>query len=397
MDPHDALLSWIELDADALSHNFATFRSLIPPRTKLQWVVKANAYGHGLEPMVGLAQENRIDVLGVHAVGEAERARDAGWTGPIHLLGPTARTKLDRIRSLNLETVVFDLETLAAIDQIGDHAHRIGVHLKLETGTHRQGILAEDLPDFVRFLEHARGVRLAGVSMHFANIEDTTDHRFARTQLARFEELSGPLRERFPEAIRHTACTAAVLTMPETHFEMVRVGIGSYGYWPSRETLVACRDRIGRPISLRPVLSWKARIGQLRIIPSGSYVGYGCSDRVGRITRLAVLPIGYSDGYDRGLSRLGHVLVRGRRAPILGRICMNILMVDVTDVPDVAREDEIVLLGNQEEESVNATDLAEQIQTISYEVLARLSPTLPRFVTRGVSGSESRESSAAPA
>lgn len=383
MHPYETLLSWIELDADALSHNLQTFRSLIPAQTKLQWVVKANAYGHGLEPMIGLAQENEVDVLGVHSIEEAARARAAGWTGPIHLLGPTARANLDRIRSLSLETIVFDLDTLAALDQIGDHERPIGVHFKLETGTHRQGILAEDLPEFARFMEHARGVRLAGISMHFANIEDTTDHRFARAQLARFQELSDPLRKRFPEAIRHTACTAAVLTMPETYFEMVRVGIGSYGYWPSRETLVACRDRIGRPISLLPVLSWKARIGQLRTIPGGSYVGYGCSDRVGRATRMAVLPVGYSDGYDRGLSRLGHVLVRGRRAPILGRVCMNILMIDVTDVPDVAREDEVILLGAQGDESIQATDLAEQIQTISYEVLARISPTLPRFVIRG--------------
>ena len=382
MDSHSALLSWIELDADALSHNLSTFRSLIPPQTRLQWVVKANAYGHGLEPMIGLAQENGVDLLGVHAIEEAKRIRDAGWNGPIYLLGPTARANLALIRSLDLETVVFDLDTLAALDQIGDHNRPVGVHLKLETGTHRQGILAEDLPGFVRFLEQAQGVRLAGLSMHFANIEDTTNHRFARMQLARFQELADPILQRFPGAVRHTACTAAVLTMPETYFAMVRVGIGSYGDWPARETLVACRDRIGRPISLMPVLSWKARIGQLRTIPAGSYVGYGCSDRVGRITRVAVLPIGYADGYDRGLSRLGHVLVRGRRAPILGRICMNICMVDVTDVPDVTLEDEVVLLGGQGEESVNASDLAEQIQTISYEVLARLSPTLPRFVTR---------------
>jgi len=382
MDPHDALLSWIELDADALSHNLSTFRSLIPAETRLQWVVKANAYGHGLEPMVGLARENGVDLLGVHAIEEAARIRGAGWTGPIYLLGPTARANLPMIRTLDLETVVFDLDTLAALDRIGDRDRPIGVHLKLETGTHRQGILEEDLPEFARFLEGASGVRLAGISTHFANIEDTTDHGYARRQLARFRELADPLRERFPGAVRHTACTAAVLTMPETYFEMVRVGIGSYGYWPSRETLVACRDRLGHPISLTPVLSWKARIGQLRTIPAGSYVGYGCTDRVGRTTRVAVLPIGYADGYDRGLSRLGHVLVRGRRAPILGRICMNICMVDVTDVPDVSVEDEVVLLGGEGEESVTATDLAEQIQTISYEVLARLSPTLPRFVTR---------------
>ncbi|MCA9726515.1 MAG: alanine racemase [Candidatus Eisenbacteria bacterium] len=382
MDPRRSLLSWIEIDADALAHNLRTLRDLLTPGTRFQWVVKANAYGHGLETVVPLAWENDVDWLGVHALSEAERARRAGWTRPLYLLGPTARTRLARIRELGLETVVFDLDTLAALDEVGDPKRPIGVHLKLETGTHRQGILAEDLPAFTRFLERARGVRLAGLAMHFANIEDTTDHGFARKQLARFEELSDPIRRHFADTLRHTACTAAVLTMPETCFDMVRVGIGSYGYWPSRETLVACRARLGHPITLAPALTWKARIGQLRSVPSGSYVGYGCSDRVGRPTRVAVLPIGYSDGYDRGLSRLGHVLVHGRRAPILGRICMNILMADVTDVAEVGDQSEVVLLGAQGDESVHAGDLAEQMQTIPYEVLARLSPTLPRLLTR---------------
>jgi alanine racemase len=346
-------------------------------------VVKANAYGHGIEAMVPLAAENGVDVLGVHAIEEAARVRAAGWTGPVLLLGPTAPEALPRVRELAVETIVLDLETLAALDELGDPAHPTGVHLKLETGTWRQGIAADDLPSFLETLSRARGARLAGVSMHFANIEDTTDHTFARTQLARFRELSDPLAARGPGVVRHTACTAAVLTMPQTHFDMVRIGIGSYGYWPSRETQVSCRAaHPEREIALRPVLTWKARIGQLRDAPAGAYVGYGCSDRLGRETRMAVLPVGYSDGYDRGLSRLGHVLVRNRRAPVLGRICMNITMVDVTDVPGVHARDEVVLLGRGGEEAILASHLGEQIQTLSYEVLARLSPGLARFVVR---------------
>jgi alanine racemase len=240
--------------------------------------------------------------------------------------------------------------------------------------------MPEELAAFLDALDHLPGLRTAGVSTHFANIEDTTDHRYARMQLERFQEISETVRRRRAGIVRHCACSAAVLTMPETSFDMVRVGIGLYGLWPSKETLLSCLLEGREEAPLRPILNWKARIAQLKTLPAGSYVGYGCTHRTARPTRLAVLPIGYSDGYDRRLSGIGHVLVRGRRASILGRVCMNIVMVDVTDVEQVELEDEVILIGGDDSEEIGAQHLAGLCNTISYEIVARLNPSIPRFV-----------------
>ena len=379
MDPRLNWLSWIELDLAALRHNLAAFRSLLAPSTQLLFVVKANAYGHGLEPIVREAASS-VDAFGVHAIGEAEQVRQAGWQGRLLVMGGIARRELEAVVRLSLDVTVFDSETVRLLDELGQaRGASIPCHLKVETGTHRQGADPEDLPELLALLKGARGVRLEGLSTHFANIEDTTDHGYAQTQLARFRAIADEVRARgFDQVVRHTACTAAALTLPETNFEMVRLGIGGYGLWPSRETLASTRARSGERFELRPVLSWKARITELKWVEAGEYVGYGLSYRTGHRTRLAVLPIGYSDGYDRGLSGLAHVLVHGHRAPVLGRVCMNIVLCDVTDVGEAKIEDEVVLLGAVDAESVGADKLAAWAQTIPYEIVARLSPTLPR-------------------
>ncbi|MEZ4651263.1 MAG: alanine racemase [Candidatus Eisenbacteria bacterium] len=376
------LLHWIEIDSSALRHNLSLFREIVPPSTKVMFVVKANAYGHGLEEVTRLAPTLPIDVLGVHSLDEAVRVREAGWTGPVYVLGYIATARLGEALDHDLDVTIVSLAMLEAAEATGrSHGDRIRCHLKVETGTHRQGMDPSELGSCLELLRQSQGTTLAGLSMHFANIEDTTDSSFARAQLESFVQRTAGIVEEFPGAVRHAACSAAALTLPETSFDLVRVGIGAYGYWPSKETRVSFRTRAGEG-TLRPVLSWKTRIGQVREIPSGAYVGYGCTERVARDTRMAVLPVGYSDGFDRGLSRIGHVLVRGRRARVLGRICMNIVMVDVTDIPDAAPEDEVVLLGRSESESIDANDLAALLQTLSYEILARISPTLPRFVAQ---------------
>jgi alanine racemase len=388
MDPRDRLVSWIEVQAEALAHNLRSFRGLLSPDCRLLLVVKSNAYGHGLPILTRLAAENDVDLLGVHSLQEAEAVRAAGWTRPLYILGYVARGSLERVVAAGAEPTVFDLTTIDILDRWGRESRRVvPCHLKLETGTHRQGIAEEEIPAYVERFRAAEGVRLEGLSMHFANIEDTTDHSYARGQLERFRRMLETFRRAgFDRCKIHCACTAAILTLPETQFDLVRLGIGAYGYWPSRETQVSSRIQAGEEFRLRPVLTWKTRIGQLKNVPAGAYVGYGCTERMRRPTRLAVLPVGYADGYDRGLSRLAHVLVRGRRAPVVGRICMNIILVDVTDIEGVAVEDEVVLLGRQEEEEITASHLADLVQTISYEILARISPALPRFAVAGDGG-----------
>ena len=240
-------------------------------------------------------------------------------------------------------------------------------------------MLAADLEEFVRRVRAEKNATLEGLSTHFANIEDTTDHSYADAQLARFEEaLATVERLGGRPPIVHTACTAAAILFPNTHFTMLRTGIGLYGLWPSRETRISARERAGSMPDLRPVLSWKTRLVQVKELPAASYVGYGCSYRTTRRTRVGVLPVGYSDGYDRALGNRAHVLVRGRRAPVIGRICMNLCMADVTDVPDARLDDEVVLLGTDGDEAISAETMAEWAGTINYEVVSRINPLLPR-------------------
>ncbi len=379
----DDLLQWIEVDLEAIRSNLSVFRGLVPDTTQLMMVIKANAYGHGLELVARNASALPIDVLGVHSLQEAERARQAGWAAKIYVLGYIAAQQVRRAHELDVDITIVDETMLnAVVDAVTTGAalenQPLRCHLKLETGTHRQGMSEEEAARCIRRIDESPRLTLAGTSMHFANIEDTTDQSYARRQLENFCRLTDRLKAERPELVRHTACSAAALTLGETAFDLIRVGIGAYGYWPSRETQVTFRNQ-GHTGNLRPALTWKARIGQVRDIASGSYIGYGCSERVERDTKMAVLPVGYSDGFDRGLSRVGHVLVRGRRARVLGRVCMNILMVDVTDVGSVEPEEEVILLGRSGDETIDAAEMGALIQTISYEVLARLSQAVDRF------------------
>jgi alanine racemase len=380
----DRALNWVEVDGAAIRSNLAEFRRRLTPATLLGAVVKSNAYGHGMLEVAALAREASVDWLCVNNVDEGVALREAGHDLPILILGYVALAALDAVVAHRLRPVVYNLATL---DRLEDLAARSGttvpVHLKLETGTHRQGVLESDLPAFLERFRSSSRLKLEGVSTHFANIEDTTDHGFAESQIAAFARMSSSVAEALRSApIRHAACSAAVLLFNRTHLDLARIGISLYGLWPSKETYVSCLER-GKPsLDLTPALTWKTRIAQVKTVPEGGYVGYGLAYRATRPTRIAVLPVGYFEGYDRGLSGVGHVLVHGKRAPVRGRVCMNMCMVDVSDIPKAAVEDEVVLLGAQGEERIRAEQIAAWCGTISYEIVSRIHPSLPRVVTR---------------
>jgi alanine racemase len=379
-----SLNSWIEISESAYAANLRFFRRLVGPEVELSAAVKANAYGHGMEIVAALAARHGADSFCVHSLDEALRLRRAGLTQDVLIMGHVPLARLDEVVAEDFRLVLFNRETLerlAALTSSGDRRAR--VHLKIETGTHRQGIDETDLGGFLDVLGRHPRIVVEGVTTHFANIEDTTDHSYASRQLERFDGAVERLRAAGFSPKRHAACSAATLVFPRTHCEMVRLGVSQYGLWPSKETLLSYRmAHPGDEPALRPVLTWKTRVGQLKQVPSGAFIGYGCTYQATRDTRLAVLPIGYSDGYDRRLSNQAHVLVGGRRAPVRGRVCMNLTMVDVTDVPGVELEDEVVLLGRQGSggQEVTAGQLADLVGTIHYEVVARLSPDLPRLL-----------------
>ncbi len=374
----------IEVDREALRHNLGVFRTVLPQGTRIAGVVKANAYGHGLEQVAPVAAAE-CDWLAVHAAAEARRIRAAGLGLPVLLMGfvpPSELHDLDR-------DVHLMVSTPEVIEWAGEYAKRTGVrlplHLKVETGTHRQGVAPERLPDLCRAAARA-GLEVVGVSTHFANIEDTLEHDFARRQLEIFRDAVEQVGRELgaPPPHVHAACSAAALLFPETAFSMARVGISMYGHWPSRETHLSWMLKHGaNGLRLRPALTWKTVVGQLQLVPRGATVGYGRTWQALRDTVLAVLPVGYSDGYVRALGNRARVLVRGSYAPVVGRVCMNIVMADVTDVPGVAVGDEVVLLGRQGDGEVSAEELAGHCGTINYEMLARLSPDIPREVVGG--------------
>jgi alanine racemase len=376
-----SVLNWVEVDGAALRWNIEQFRHRLSG-SGLGAVVKANAYGHGLLEVAAVAREAGVAWLCVNNVDEAAALRGAGHDARILVMGYVPLDRLDAVVELGLDPVVYNHETVRRLDELArGRDKRVAVHLKIETGTHRQGIVEDELPGLAAEVREAPGLRLEGATTHFANIEDTTDHGFARAQMKRFTRLADDLQSAAGHPLmRHAACSAAALLFNETHLDLARVGISLYGLWPSRETYVSCLEEGQPALDLHPALTWKTRVAQVKDVAEGSFIGYGCTFRTTRPSRIAVLPVGYHEGYDRGLSGVAHVLIRGRRAPVRGRVCMNITMVDVTDVPGVEVEDEVVLLGPQGDERVSAEQLASWCGTISYEIVSRIHPTLPRLL-----------------
>lgn len=380
-------LVWVELDNDAAESNLTELRSCTPTDPLFCAVVKSNAYGHGVREMAGLL--GSADWFAVNSLDEGLELRGFGVSKPVLLLGHVPLNRLGEAVEAGLRLTLYNDESLDVLSRLSGSDRKAIVHLKVETGTWRQGVLPERAVEFALKAMSIPNVELEGVCTHFANIEDTLNHEYAQRQLAEFQRALGLLVEAGVDPpLKHTACTAASILFPDTHFSMLRAGIGVYGLWPSRETYLSALTS-GRPVpDLRPVMTWKTRIAQIKEVPEGSFVGYGCTHRTTRPTRIGVLPVGYADGYRRALGNRAHVLIAGRRAPVLGRVCMNLVMVDVTDVPDVHLEDEVVLLGGSGSEEVTAEMLAEWAGTINYEVVTAVSPFLPRRV---VSGTRARQ------
>jgi len=374
------MLSWVEIDAQRLRNNIDAFRTSIAAGTALMVVVKANAYGHGLETVAPVAAE-RADWLGVNCIDEALAVTRLGIRKPVVILGHTPLDQLESVARNSYRQVLYRLDVARALSGA---ATKLGiaakVHLKIETGTNRQGIPVGHLASFINELKKFPALEVEGAYTHFANIEDTLDPSFAQSQVRKFKEALGIIeREGVRPSQVHASATAGALLYAEMDFSMVRLGIGTYGIWPSRETQIAARER-GRLLSLAPVLTWKTCVAQVKEVNTGDCVGYGLTYRASRPMKLVVLPIGYYDGYDRKLSNSGRALIHGQPASVVGRVAMNMTMLDVTDV-GADLDDEVVLVGRQGNAEIRVEELAEKIGTIPYEVVARINPLIPRVVS----------------
>lgn len=372
----------INISRSALSGNILNIKSILAANSKFYAVVKSNAYGHGTKQVFDAINEI-VDGYAVHSYEEAENLRILGSKKPILIMGYIPLAKIRNAIKNSFHFVIFNRETFLKISEL---SKSMGIkplhHLKVETGTGRQGIMESEISSIIDIIKKT-DLNPEGIYTHFANIEDTTRHSYAMEQLNKFNDIVN----RFSSAgidipVKHTACSAAALLFPNSHFDMVRAGISMYGYWPSRETYLSFLQKYPERTNgfLKPALSWYARISQIKDVPKSSYISYGLTFKTTYDSKIAVLPIGYSDGFDRGLSNNAYVIAGGERAPVRGRICMNITMIDITHIPGLKIEDEIMIIGRQNGEEITADDLAGQIDSINYEILSRLNPIIPRYL-----------------
>lgn len=374
-------LTWLEIDSRAFKKNIKSIRRLSGNR-KIAAAVKANAYGHGLGEIINLLGNEDVEYIAVHSLEEAVSARRYGWGKDILIVGYIALADLESVFDLNLEPTVYNTETIDRLGHLSRKStRRVNLHLKVETGTNRQGVEEGKLERIVSIIKKYPNLHLKGISTHFANIEDTTDHSYANYQLNRFNKIVSRIRKLgLKPDFRHTACSAALLLFENTKFELVRPGIALYGLWPSKETYLSYRLQGGSNSILSPIMTWKTRVIQIKNVPADAFISYGCTHRTTSKTRIAVLPVGYYDGYDRSLSNLAYVLIKGKRAPVRGRICMNLMMVDITDIRGVRLEDPVILLGRNGEETISADQIASWSNTINYEVVSRINGEIPRVI-----------------
>ena len=372
--------TWLEISKSAFEKNLAMYRNLIGDRL-LCSVVKANAYGHGLS-LCAPFLEPFTSWFGVNSVWEAGVLRGLGIQKPLYILGPVLSHELPDVVRYDCRIVISNLEIAKKLSEIAvKMGKKVLVHMKVETGNHRQGVMAEEALSFAQAIMCEPGLVLEGITTHFSNIEDLLDHSYADHQISLFKKIILELESNtifIP--VKHCANTAATLLFPQTYFNMTRVGIGLYGLCPSPETLASLAHLDKKFIQFHPVLSWKTKIAQIKKVPKGSFVGYGCTHETTRPTTLAILPVGYYDGYDRGLSNISSVLIHGKRAPVRGRVCMNMIIVDVTDIPNVSLEDCVTLIGRDGEENISADELADLAKTIHWEMTTRIRESIPRML-----------------
>ncbi len=372
--------AWIEIDEGALANNVRQIRRLIGPQRLLAGVVKANAYGHGAIPVARQILAAGADRLAVATLSEALELRTAGIDAPILVLGYTPPRQAAEVVRAGVTATVYDVETAQALaEAAAQQGVRAAVHVKVNTGMNRLGLDPEDAPAFMEALRAMATLEAEGVFTHFATSD--TDRAFALVQAARFGAMIAALEAAgLRPPLVHAANSAATLTLPETHFDMVRCGIALYGLDPDEEMTPL-------PAGFRPVLSWKAEVAQVRTLPPGAGVSYGLEFVTRRSSTLAVIPVGYADGFPRRPLTWGGVLIHGKEAPIVGRVCMDQSLVDVTDIAaagePVRQGDLVVLIGRQGEAAISAEEAARRIGTINYDVVSRILARVPRIMVGG--------------
>ncbi|OGD22535.1 MAG: alanine racemase [Candidatus Aminicenantes bacterium RBG_16_63_16] len=369
------LRTWIELDRRALARNLRQFRRILPPGCRIMAVCKSNAYGHGLYDLAPRLEELGVDWFGVDSVVEAVTLREKGIRRPLLVLGYTLPSRFEDAGRHDFSLTISSLANLRALARHGGRS-RIKVHLKLDTGMHRQGLLRPEWPAALDLLKKA-GARtgLEGLYTHFAAAKDPNRGKFTRRQIREFDEAAAFFRAGGLMPLLHAGATAGALNYPEARYDLVRIGIGLMGLWPSPETRLAWE----KELRLRPALTWRSLISETKKLSAGEAIGYNLTDRLGRDSTVGVCPIGYWHGFPRSLGRVAEVLVRGRRAKILGAVSMDMIVIDLTGIPGARAGDVVTLIGRDGAEEISACEVARKAGVSHYELLTRLNPLIQKF------------------
>jgi alanine racemase len=367
----------IEISRENLLHNLNQCRKNVAQGTKIAAVVKANAYGHGVREVVGVI-EKEIDYFQVDDLQELIEIRQY-TEKPVLVFGYVSEDQIEKAISLNAILGVYDLNIIKKIDEVSAATNKTStVHIKIDSFLGRQGIMLDEVQNFLVEVQKLKNIKVEAVYSHFSNIEDTSNLDHAKKQFDGLMSVKKIAQENgFPEITHHISATSGIMTDSGQDGDhnwngtIVRFGIGLYGMWPSSDL----REKHEGNFELKPVLRWVTKVAQVKTIPANYPIGYGCTVITDKPKKIAVVPQGYSDGYDRLLSNKGEVLIGGARCPVLGRVAMNMFVVDVTGV-DVKMGDEVVLLGGK----ISAEEIAQKIDTINYEITTRIWPKLDRVV-----------------
>lgn len=381
----DTSLVRAEIDLKAIAHNVGELRRITHPDALMMAVVKANAYGHGAVEVARCALQNGAQRLGVARIDEAIQLREAGIKAPILIFGYTLPEMAPELLEYNLTQTVYTPAFARALSRTAvSLGGKIKIHLKVDTGMGRLGLLSQNFKphhsgeiintkavDASVAIAGLKGLKLEGIFTHFATA-DSADKRYAKKQLDLFLDFLSRMREcGLNPAVRHAANSAALINMPQSHLDMVRPGIAIYGLYPSPEVNK-------KRVSLKPAMALRARVIHVKKVPAGFNISYGITYKTKQATTIATVPVGYADGLNRLLSSRGQMLIHGKRAPIVGRVCMDFTMLDVGGIDSVRVGDEAVIFGPQGNDSITVDEMASSLNTINYEIVSTITARVPR-------------------
>lgn len=371
----DSQSTWAEIDLAALVHNFKEIKKRVGPEVGVIAVVKAEGYGHGIVQVSRVLEEEGVNYLGVTSPSEAFLLRKEGVKSPILILGPTMLEEASEIIEKDITQTICTREiALALAEECKKLKKRLKVHIGVDTGMGRTGVPHERVLKLIREVIKIPELEVEGIFTHFSTA-DEEDKSFTKEQIRRFKRVLKELEEEgINVPLKHAANSAGVLDFPESYFNMVRPGLALYGIYPS--------EYVSRSLSLHPVMSLKSKVIYLKRVLKGTTISYGKTYVTNKNTTIAILPIGYEDGYNRLLSNQGEVIIKGKRVRIAGRVCMDQMILDVGKIPDVKVGDEAVLIGKQGGERVSVEEIAKKVNTVPHEVVCRIAERVSRIYHR---------------